>query len=254
MNVTLCCLPHAGGSAQLAYGRWRKPLAEAGIDLLPLELPGRGMRGAERSRTRMAPLVLDLLHCLVPLAASGRPYAFFGHSMGSAVVWELTCALVERALPLPCTLVVSGRNPPHDLRLHDDLSVLDDAEFIRRVAAMGGTPAEVFATPEIVALFLPILRADFALLAHHRVAMPIRPLACDLLFLYGVDDVRVDAEGIDGWRAYTRGRLEVEAYPGGHFYLQTQSDAVCARVAAHLHACLSSSRPPPRACDFSGTH
>lgn len=237
MDVTLCCLPHAGGSAQLAYGRWRKPLAEAGIDLHPLELPGRGMRGAEAPLTRMAPLVQDLLHGLVPIAVSGRPYAFFGHSMGSAVAWELTCALAERGLPLPFTLVVSGRNPPHDLRLHDDLSVLDDAEFIRRVAAMGGTPAEVFASPEIVALFLPTLRADFALLAHHRVAMPIRPLACDLLFLHGVEDPRVDAEGIDGWRAYTRGRLEVEAYPGGHFYLQTELEAVCARVAGHLRAC-----------------
>lgn len=237
MDVTLCCLPHAGGSSQLAYGRWRGPLAEAGIDLRPLQLPGRGSRAAEPSLTRMDALVEDLLHDLAPLAASGRPYAFFGHSMGSAVAWELTCALLERGLPPPFTLAVSGRNPPHDRRLHDDLSVLDDAEFIRRVAAMGGTPAEVFASPEIVALFLPVLRADFTLLAHHRVAMPTRPLACDLLFLHGVDDARVDADGIDGWRAYTRGRLEVQAYPGGHFYLQTQRDAVCARVARHLRAC-----------------
>lgn len=69
-----------------------------------------------------------------------------------------------------------------------------------------------------------VLRADFALLAHHRAATPVRPLPCDLLFLHGVDDARVDAQGIEGWRACARGRL---------------------RIAAHLRSCLAAAAAAP---------
>lgn len=234
--ITLFCLPHAGGAAEAAYARWRPLLAPSGIDARPLEPPGRGRRFIEPAHARMPALVNDLLATVAPVARSGRRYGFFGHSMGSTVAWALVETLTDLGLPQPEVLVLSGRNPPDDLRLFEDHSASDDATFLRYLQRLGGTPPEFFASSELVAMWLPTLRADYALLGQYRPVQPIRPLDIDLLFLYGEDDDRVDPEGVAGWARYTRGRLIPQAFPGGHFYLQTRAVEVCARIAAHVAA------------------
>ena len=107
-------------------------------------------------------------------------------------------------------------------------------EFPLRVTV--NTPPEFFASSELVAMWLPTLRAGYALLGQYRPVQPIRPLDIDLLFLYGEDDDRVDPQGVAGWARYTRGRLIPHVFPGGHFYLQTRAVEVCARIAAHVAA------------------
>ena len=76
----LFCFPHAGGGA-------RQPVSLAGWAAVPVRLPGRESRLAEAPFERMGPLVAALADNIDSYL--DRPFAFFGHSMGAAIAFEL---------------------------------------------------------------------------------------------------------------------------------------------------------------------
>ena len=82
-RVSLYCLPFAGGSASY-FSDWSDDLGE-GIELVPVQLPGRGARLTEPPAERVA-AVADVVAGLIA-SASTRPL-LFGHSMGAILAFE----------------------------------------------------------------------------------------------------------------------------------------------------------------------
>src|SRR5258708_5281452 len=105
----LFCFPHAGGGAS-------QPLALSGWAAVPVRLPGRESRLAEAPFERMGPLVAALADNIE--SYMDRPFAFFGHSMGAAVAFELARELRRRSRPLPSMLIASGARAPQFRRHH----------------------------------------------------------------------------------------------------------------------------------------
>ncbi|MCX6626110.1 MAG: thioesterase domain-containing protein, partial [Candidatus Solibacter sp.] len=95
----LFCFPHAGGGAG-------QPLDLSGWAAIPVRLPGRESRLAEAPFERMGPLVAALADNIDSYL--DRPFAFFGHSMGAVVAFELARELRRRSRPLPMMLIASG--------------------------------------------------------------------------------------------------------------------------------------------------
>jgi pimeloyl-ACP methyl ester carboxylesterase len=104
----LFCLPYAGGSAAV-FRRWPALLAPR-VAVIPVELPGRGMRRGEPPATDLQTLV-NILYGSLHKEFSGS-FAFFGHSMGAVVAYELSRALLARTGTQPRRLIVSGRRAP----------------------------------------------------------------------------------------------------------------------------------------------
>ena len=86
--------------------------------------------------------------------------------------------------------------------------------------ALNGTPAEVFAQPELVELLLPMLRADFELVETYA-ELPGPRLSCPVTAMGGRSDADVPPEDVDAWRIVTRGPFESLFFEGGHFYVNT---------------------------------
>jgi medium-chain acyl-[acyl-carrier-protein] hydrolase len=135
VRLRLFCLPHAGGSA-LLYRPWLR-MFPAGIDICPIELPGRGARLREPAFTRMSTLVDALAEVLEPLLSV--PFAFFGHSMGAAIAFEAAKRL--RRPGGPVHLFASGRPAPDSLYEPRALHRLSDTELVVALVRFGGTPA-----------------------------------------------------------------------------------------------------------------
>src|SRR5262245_60583130 len=76
--------PHAAGNAVL-YQPLRRSMPP-GIDLCPVELPGRAARVDEPPCTQMSVLMAELRQVLPPLMSV--PFGFFGHSVGSYAAYE----------------------------------------------------------------------------------------------------------------------------------------------------------------------
>lgn len=232
----MLCVPHAGAAAAV-YRPWRARL-QGTVDVVPIELPGRGARRRDPACSTLPALVDALRESVAETTPEGGDHVLYGHSMGALVACELAREQTAAGRP-PALLVVSGRNGPS--RVSDGLAMhrRPDAELVALLRSLGGTPAEVLDDPGLLALFLGPLRSDLRIAETADRPVPADPLSCPVLVLQGEDDPVVSAGGVDAWRAETAGACEVSWHPGGHFFVHEPGfvgSTLRARLAAALAA------------------
>ena len=213
------------------FRQWPSGLP-AELEVCAVQLPGRGSRLREPAVVSIPALVDALLHALTPHL--DVPFAFFGHSMGAVLAFEVAQALAKRGLPLPRHLIVSGRRAPQIPDSWPPLRHLPDTEFVAEInRRYGGIPSEILESPDVLELLLPCLRADVAALETHRPTSG-SPLSCPISAFGGADDLQTPHAHLEGWGVETSSTFEVCIFPGGHFYLESQQVAVLARLSAML--------------------
>jgi medium-chain acyl-[acyl-carrier-protein] hydrolase len=229
--LRLFCFSYAGGSAS-AYRTWPKSLPPS-VEVSAVQLPGRERRMSETPIVRMDPLVDELARVLAPLLGGDVPFAFFGHSMGGKVAFELTRRLRREGRPLPRLLIVSGSRAPHMPSEDDPIHALPEGEMIEELQRLGGTPQEVLANDELMRLLLPLLRADFELNETYEYIAG-EPLDVPVAAYGGVRDEECPPETIEGWREMTEGPFRRRMFEGGHFFLHDVPEAVVDAVRQDL--------------------
>ncbi|MCZ7438060.1 lantibiotic dehydratase [Micromonospora sp. WMMC241] len=227
--VRLFCLPYAGAGAS-AFRRW--PAAfDPGVEVLPVQLPGRENRITEDPRFSVA----DVADAIASRA--DRPYAIYGHSMGGRLGFEVVRELRRTGRPLPLRLYVGGARAPHVAApgLFDGLSRADDEELLRRLGDGGGLPAELLEHPELVELLLPLLRADFGRVDDYRY-VPGEPLPVPIVAFAGDHDGAVTREQNAAWAEHTAAGFTLHELAGGHFFLHDRLPELAALIGADLAA------------------
>jgi medium-chain acyl-[acyl-carrier-protein] hydrolase len=235
-RVRLLCFPYAGGGAS-AYRLWPASLPDW-VEVCAMQLPGRENRLLEPARTEIAELLPDLADAV--RGQADRPFAFFGHSMGALIAYELARFLRNRELPVPIHLFASGNRPPHlpyETRIQ---SLLSDDELVAELKELGGLTQELLDNPEYLELVLPVVRADLALLERYEWT-EAPPLPCPLSAYGGEEDPDVRAEDLERWRPHTAAAFAVRLFPGGHFFVHDERDRVLAAVGEDLERSLESS-------------
>jgi surfactin synthase thioesterase subunit len=216
----LFCFCHAGGNA-MVFRPWKQRLAPV-IEVLPVQIPGRGGRSTEPLVTRMTALA-----DMTAAALAGyidRPFAFFGHSMGALLAFEVAHRLRDRRGIEPVHFFASGRRGPEDPGL-PPIHILPHDGLVQRLREMNGTPAEVLEHPELLELVVPVFRADAEVLETYEYK-PRTPLSCPMTVLGGIGDVDVTVEHLNAWQRYSTGAFRRCMFPGDHFYLLNAPDQV----------------------------
>ena len=222
-RLRLVCFPHAGAGGS-AYRRWPAMLPDW-IEVAAAALPGR----EARLREPAVPALADLLPGLrAGLAADleQRPFALLGHSMGALIAFELARALDRDGGPVPRALVVSGHRPPHIARPRLDVPAMTGAQFMTLIAGFGGTPPELLAQPELLELFLPVLRADITLVETYTELAPGERVPCPVIAYGGAGDPHATSAEMPGWARYTSAAFRSRTFDGGHFFLHDAPQAV----------------------------
>ena len=228
-GLRLFCFPYAGGGASV-FRLWRVELSEV-AEVCPVQLPGREARLSEPPLSHAAALVARLADGLAPFM--DRPFAFFGHSVGALLAFELARELRRRRQRGPIHLFASAFRSPDRPNPNPPLHALPVADFLRELRAYDGTPQEVLDNALLMELLGPALRADFAL--HETYSYREEPaLSCPLTVLGGRDDAKVSVDDLQGWQRMTAGGHEQRLFPGGHFYLHTARSELLAVVAHRL--------------------
>lgn len=218
-GIRLFCLPHAGAGTAM-YNIWKRFLP-AFVEVCPVQIPGREARLAEPSYTDCALLISEMTAALSMYM--DKPYAIFGHSMGALLALDLARSLRSAGYPEPSFLFVSGRNATHVPMKHGAIHQMPDGEFLTALATRyGGLPQEILDTPELLEVYLPILRADLTLLETHCYEA-LAPLSCPISAFSGSEDPNVSAEGLQAWAEHTTGTFEAKWFNGNHFYLSGPS-------------------------------
>ncbi|CAG0937561.1 medium-chain acyl-[acyl-carrier-protein] hydrolase [Thermoflexales bacterium] len=233
-RLRLFCFPYAGGGASV-FRDWPNYFPSS-IEVCAVQLPGREGRWREPLFTHWEPLVQALVDSLQPYY--DRPFAFFGHSLGALISFELARALARQNKPAPLHLCVAGHAAPQVPNTEPAIHQLPKPEFIKKLRALSGTPAEVLQNAELMELFLPVLRADFAVNETYTYT-PGSPLECPISAFGGLqDEMSVPAE-LEGWRNQTRQAFTLRLLPGDHFFLHSARPLLLHSLVQDLSQSLS---------------
>lgn len=228
-RIRLLCAPYAGGGVSM-FRTWPDHLP-SDVELLAVQLPGRERRVADPPCTDLAEVVDNVLQDLLPYL--DRPLALFGYSMGTRIAYELARTLREWAGIEPVHLFVGACTAPQLPESAPPRWRLPDASFKEALRRLGGTSSDVLENDELMELYLPMIRADFALKEGY-VHRPCPPFACPVTAYCGTQDVEAPVATMQAWQPRTNGPFRLRVFQGGHFFLHSRLPDVLADIAQAL--------------------
>ncbi len=215
-SLRLFCFPYAGGSARI-FRSWGRRLPSC-VEVCPVQLPGRDRRITELPFTNMESLVRETSEAL--RAFLDKPFAFFGHSMGAMISFELSHYFCAEFGLSPEHLFVAGRPAAHVEIREPPTYDLPTPELLEELQQLKGTPPDVLENPDLMELMLPLLRADFEVVDTYTYS-PRPLLSCPVTALGGLRDSGVPRADLEAWKELTTGPFSLRMFPGEHFFLHS---------------------------------
>jgi len=229
-EMRLFLFPYAGAGPAV-FKSWATDFPD-NIETRIAHYPGRGSRHSEP----LIKQVITLAEKFAPAVQlhSDKPFAFFGHSLGGLIAFELARYLRENNLPQPKILFVSACEAPHIPDSDPPIHALPDSEFLKSLQQLNGIPSELFDQPEMIQLLLPILRADFEAVESYVYTPGDSSLGCPIIAFGGLNDPRVRQERLEDWCLHTNSRFRSQYFSGDHFFINTNRESITASMIAEF--------------------
>lgn len=226
-KINLFCLPYAGGN-KYSYAGFQK-FAPPHIELITLDLPGRGKRLNEACLTHAVKMVADILPIIREKA--GDPYAIYGHSLGSLLAYLVTHKIVEENLPRPQRLFLTGRGGASVKRTDPPRYLLPKEAFSEALREMGGMD-DVLESEELMEFFEPILRADLQAAETYEY-QEITPFDVPLTVMIGNQE-EITVEEANAWQKETTQPIDLHILPGNHFFIFDHEQEIMRLIGQQL--------------------
>ncbi|CAN3131325.1 Thioesterase TesA [Mycobacterium sp. smrl_JER01] len=228
-GVRLVCFPHAGGSASYYFPMSRALTPE--FDVYAVQYPGRQDRYSEQPLQSIDELADQAFAALDDLPDA--PLAFFGHSMGAVLAFEV--ARRCEAVPGRRVTTIFASGAPAPSRRGDERRHSADTDFVDVLRDLGGTDPRVLENPDMLATFLPAFRTDYLALQDYHRGTEVG-IAAPIVVMTATDDPKTSEADARAWHEHTTGGGEVHTFTGGHFYLERQPQRVVEVVTRTLRA------------------
>jgi len=232
-RLRLFCIPFAGGGAS-AFNSWIGHL-RPGIEVIPIQLPGREERLREPPYTDLSLLTQDLAEALIPYL--DVPFAFFGHSFGAYVSFELARQLRKAKVDHLVYLFASGSSAPHSRLSTTKIHLATDEELIAFLRQFNGTSDEILLHSELRQIIVPLIRADFAAFETYTFT-PAEPLECPISVFGGKEDSTLTIQQLMQWSQHTSHEFTLRILPGDHFFIRSSKATLLRAIANDLEAFL----------------
>lgn len=228
-RMRLFCFPY-GGSGPSIFREWPEHLP-ADIEVTGILYPGRESRVMEPLIDNIVAMAESLLPAIVPRLK--QPFAFFGHSMGALVSFELTRLLSAKHNLAPEHLFMSAAGGPH-IPTEEPIHHLPDAEFLQALIQLNGMPQEVLQNTELLEYALPIIRNDFTACAEYRF-IDGAAVKCPITAIGGANDPRVGPDHMEQWEQHAPGGFDLHMLPGDHFFIEPQQQKILTLISSALN-------------------
>ena len=226
-DFRLFCIPFAGGGAS-KYAPWKRLVPE-GVELVPIQLPGREKRVREHLADDCCELADRIAEAVSVISSDGLPFSVFGHSMGGILAYEVVKRL-EKTEYSPEKCYISSTDPKGISGVRG-INELSDEKLVEAVSDYGAAAdLEILKQfPRYFDMFMGIIRADLAMLEGYKpdignkIKTPIRAL-------YSTGDKMINEDKMRIWRTMTSSDFKLYPFPGDHFYLFEDSKSVVKRI------------------------
>ncbi|WP_441251005.1 thioesterase II family protein [Kitasatospora sp. McL0602] len=235
VGLRMLCFPYAGGAAS-TYVRWQRLLGPD-VRVLPVQLPGREGRMAEKRFTNLPALIDDLDEELGPELE--HPHVLFGHSMGALIAFALAERRHARGARPAEALLLSAYRAPHLPPPEFAAPDATEHDLVESLVSLGGIPQVLLDHPDWLSALLPIARDDLLMCSGPGPSGTV-PLPYPVHTFAGLDDVLVTPEELLEWERYAAGLFDSRTVPGGHFFIRESE----AEFLAELRDVLARLTPP----------
>lgn len=231
--LRLFCFPPAGAGAFL-FRPWLT-YSSTEIEIFAIQLPGREHRLKEPCFTQLEPLIKALTEAVIPTLEQGK-FAFFGHSMGALIAFELTRELRRQGGVLPEHLFLCGRRAPQ-IPIDNPLYPQPDAKLIEALRQYGGTPEAVLQNVDLMELFLPIFRSDLILNEKYQYRSQ-SPFDLPITMFGAINDPVATPDQFEQWNEHTSARFNLQLFEGGHMFFKDDPKLLLKPISEQLHCSL----------------
>jgi medium-chain acyl-[acyl-carrier-protein] hydrolase len=233
--LRLFCFPHVGAGAS-AFNAWTPSWAQENVELWAVRLPGREQRLSETPFQRMGPLIDALYEAMAPHL--NLPYAFYGHSLGALIGFEMARRIRLQGRKGPVRLLVSAHSAPHIEMRRPHLHDLPRKEFEDELRRFAGTPEEVLQNQDLMDIMMQMLRADFEVNETYSYQDGLA-LDCPISAFGGLEDQDVSQTNLAAWSIHTSREFTLYMMEGDHFFV-FHSPEFLARLSGELRSHLAS--------------
>lgn len=212
-SKTIFYFPFAGGN-KYSYLDFANVFPED-VEVVFLELPGRGGRNKEMLLTDIHSMVEDLYQqCRERLQGD---FIFYGHSMGSTLAFLTARKIRDEGLNLPQYLFLSGCKAPSCLTREPSYLNLSKEKFTEKLKDFDDRYRDVFEHKELADVFIPIIRADFVAYKDFSY-VESEPLNIPMLVMIG-DNEEISEDEAQLWEKETNSTFELKIFAGKHFFI-----------------------------------
>ena len=202
----LFCFPHAGGNS-LTFAKWVD--ASSKVDIIPISLDERG---SENSFDALAALIAERIVKIL----DGRPFCFYGHSMGAALAFSVAYFCETKYQCYPEKLIVAGRQPPYDNSTESFHSSMGMNALIEELRNAGGTSQELLENDTFRTYILPEIMNDYKL--HEDFKYHEEIINIPIIAHCGAEDFEASKDVMKGWKMVTTKDFKMKVFSGGHFF------------------------------------
>ena len=214
-KLRLFCFPYSGGGASSFYS-WVNELP-SDVEIIGIQMPGLESRLKEPPIKSVKLVVKTLENVIYPKL--NKPFAFFGHSFGAFISFELTRKLSKHYGLKPFHLFVSGIRAPQIPDSKPSIRHLEKSAFLKELnRRYGGITEEISKDPDLVQELLPGLRASIELYESYKYVNG-DPLDCPITAFGGLQDDTASQEDLEAWRQQTKCAFTLHMIPGDHFFI-----------------------------------
>lgn len=218
------------GASMFAHFLYNPP---RDCDVYCVQLPGRENRSDEPAYSELTPLLHSLEQAMLPLLDG--EFAFYGHSYGGIIAFEMARLLRAKHALEPCHFFASATMAPQitltwknrdvmrestissnsEQKLIGLMSYIDDLEFVKKI--------------------LPGMRRDMPLLMGYDYRDEA-PLACPITVFSAIEDEVTLPEEMAAWKAQTAAAFRQELVHGDHWFVARNKELIGTRIGQDLAA------------------
>ncbi len=236
-RLRLFCFHYLGGAASV-FREWSDALP-SDIEVCPVQLPGREARLKEQSFTEFVSLIETLGQVLSPYL--DKPFAFYGHSLGTLIGFELARLVRQQYGLSPMHLFVGGLQAPHFSISKLNTRSSSSEQMLNYLWDISEVPQSILDDRSLFEELMSIFKADTQLLQSYIYSQE-KALDCPISAFGGIDDPVVSPEELAQWYQHTSSTFKLQMLPGQHMFLKSSRKLLLEAISQELMAHLGKSK------------